>query len=121
MSSDVLRHFTDGIVHIWKYEGLRQLWAGTLPGLMLVANPAIQLMTYESIKRRVNRSLGGTQPSAWIFLAIGAISKMIATTLTYPLQLVQTKLRVYRTHDLSIHLKREIDASIYTGSSCDLD
>lgn len=83
----------DGIVHIWKYEGLRQLWAGTLPGLMLVANPAIQLMTYESIKRRVNRSLGGTQPSAWIFLAIGAISKMIATTLTYPLQLVQTKLR----------------------------
>ncbi|XP_012223433.1 peroxisomal membrane protein PMP34 [Linepithema humile] len=83
----------DGLVHIWKYEGLEQLWAGTLPSLMLVTNPAIQFMTYESIKRRVNASFSGTQPPAWIFFAIGAIAKTIATSLTYPLQLVQTKLR----------------------------
>ncbi|XP_025163208.1 peroxisomal membrane protein PMP34 [Harpegnathos saltator] len=83
----------DGIKHIWKYEGLQHLWAGTLPSLMLVVNPAIQFMTYESIKRRVNMSLGGAQPPAWIFFAIGAIAKTIATSLTYPLQLVQTNLR----------------------------
>lgn len=80
-------------MHIWRYEGLGQLWAGTLPSLMLVVNPAIQFMTYESIKRRVNISLG-KQPSALIYFAIGAVAKTIATTLTYPLQLVQTKLRV---------------------------
>lgn len=83
----------DGLKHIWKYEGLKQLWAGTLPSLMLVTNPAIQFMTYESIKRRVVVSFGDTQPPAWIFFAIGAIAKTIATSLTYPLQLVQTKLR----------------------------
>ncbi|XP_029667604.1 peroxisomal membrane protein PMP34-like isoform X1 [Formica exsecta] len=83
----------DGLMHIWKYEGLKHLWAGTLPSLMLVANPAIQFMTYESIKRRINVSLGGAQPPAWVFFAIGAIAKTIATSLTYPLQLVQTKLR----------------------------
>lgn len=67
-----------------------------MPSLMLVVNPAIQFMTYESIKRRVTASLGGAQPPVWVFFAIGAIAKTIATTLTYPLQLVQTKLRVRR-------------------------
>lgn len=91
-----LRHFLfiDGLLHIWKYEGLKQLWAGTLPSLMLVANPAIQFMTYESIKRKVAVALSGRQTPAWIFFVIGAIAKTIATSLTYPLQLVQTKLRV---------------------------
>ncbi|XP_018357903.1 PREDICTED: peroxisomal membrane protein PMP34 [Trachymyrmex cornetzi] len=83
----------DGLVHIWKYEGLRQLWAGTLPSLVLVTNPAIQFMTYESIKRRVLASFGDVQPPAWIFFIIGAIAKAVATVMTYPLQLVQTKLR----------------------------
>jgi len=83
----------DGLVHIWKYEGLRQLWAGMMPSLMLVANPAIQFMTYESIKRRVIASLNGAQPPTWMFFAMGAIAKTISTSITYPLQLVQTKLR----------------------------
>ncbi|XP_043496627.1 peroxisomal membrane protein PMP34 isoform X2 [Polistes fuscatus] len=47
----------DGLLHIWKYEGIEKLWA------------------------------------AWVFFAIGAIAKTVATTLTYPLQLIQTKLR----------------------------
>ncbi|XP_015108423.1 peroxisomal membrane protein PMP34 isoform X1 [Diachasma alloeum] len=80
----------EGIIHIWKYEGIRKLWAGTLPSLILVSNPAIQFMIYESIKRRVNASLG---TPAWVFFTIGAIAKAVATTLTYPLQLVQAKLR----------------------------
>lgn len=86
--------FSDGILHIWKYEGLEKLWAGTFPSLLLVANPAIQFMTYESIKRKIYASSSGVQPPAWIFFAIGAIAKTVATTLTYPLQLIQTKLRV---------------------------
>lgn len=82
-----------GLMYIWKYEGLKQLWAGTLPSLMLVMNPAIQFMTYETVKRKVLASLHGVQPSAWTFFVIGAIAKAVATILTYPLQLVQTKLR----------------------------
>ncbi|XP_043587414.1 peroxisomal membrane protein PMP34 [Bombus pyrosoma] len=82
-----------GLIYIWKYEGLKKLWAGTLPSLMLVMNPAIQFMTYETVKRKVLASLHGIQPSAWTFFVIGAIAKAVATILTYPLQLVQTKLR----------------------------
>ncbi|XP_008559002.1 peroxisomal membrane protein PMP34 [Microplitis demolitor] len=83
----------EGIIYIWKYEGIKKLWAGTLASLILVANPAIQFMTYESIKRKVNASLAGEQIPAWVFFTIGAIAKTIATTATYPLQLVQSKLR----------------------------
>ncbi|XP_047362360.1 peroxisomal membrane protein PMP34 isoform X2 [Vespa velutina] len=83
----------DGLLHIWKYEGLEKLWAGTFPSLLLVANPAIQFMTYESIKRKIDASSSGIQPPAWVFFTIGAIAKTVATTLTYPLQLIQTKLR----------------------------
>lgn len=83
----------EGLVHIWKHEGIEKLWAGTLPSLMLVINPAIQFMTYESIKRRVSATLQGAQPPAWMFFAIGAVAKSIATAVTYPLQLAQSKLR----------------------------
>ncbi|XP_076386287.1 peroxisomal membrane protein PMP34 isoform X3 [Megachile rotundata] len=83
----------DGLTHIWKYEGPGKLWSGTLPSLMLVTNPAIQFMTYETIKRKVTTSLRNSQPPAWMFFAIGAAAKAIATAITYPLQLVQTKLR----------------------------
>lgn len=86
--------FLDGLIHIWKYEGLAKLWAGTMPSLMLIVNPAIQFMTYEGIKRRIETTLNGGQTPTWIFFAVGALAKAIATTLTYPLQLVQTKLRV---------------------------
>lgn len=51
-------------------------------------------MTYEAIKRKICMTLNNSQPSAWIFFVIGAIAKAVATILTYPLQLVQTKLRV---------------------------
>lgn len=61
---------------------------------MLVMNPAIQFMTYETIKRRILASYHGSQSPAWTFFAIGAVAKTIATALTYPLQLVQAKLRV---------------------------
>lgn len=61
---------------------------------MLIINPAIQFMTYEAIKRKICMSLNDAQPSAWVFFVIGAVAKAVATVLTYPLQLVQTKLRV---------------------------
>lgn len=81
----------DGLFYIAKNEGFTSLWAGAAAGLVLVANPAIQFMTYESLKRRFlanNKNV----PAATGF-AIGALAKAVACILTYPLQLVQTRLR----------------------------
>ncbi|XP_043289443.1 peroxisomal membrane protein PMP34 isoform X1 [Venturia canescens] len=124
-------NLVDGLLHIWKYEGLKNLWAGTLPSLMLVANPAIQFMTYEALKRRLTNSSSGAQPPAWLFFAIGAIAKTIATTITYPLQLIQTKLRHGHKHPnlppnagtiqiLMYILKKQGPAGLYKGMEAKL-
>lgn len=81
----------EGLKYIWRTEGIYGLWAGTLPSLMLVSNPALQFMMYEALKRRVTH--WSKKPSALTFFAIGALAKTFATILTYPLQLIQTKLR----------------------------
>uniref|UniRef100_A0A6B2EDZ2 Putative mitochondrial carrier protein n=1 Tax=Phlebotomus kandelakii TaxID=1109342 RepID=A0A6B2EDZ2_9DIPT len=81
----------DGLIYVAQTEGIAGLWAGTLPSLVLVINPALQFMMYEAIKRRLTR-IYGDLPAVGYF-AVGAVAKAFATVLTYPLQLVQTKLR----------------------------
>lgn len=81
----------EGLIYVGKTEGRAGLWAGTVPSLMLVINPAIQFMVYESLKRRVLERYSTI--SGWGVFGIGAVAKAVATVFTYPLQLVQTKLR----------------------------
>ncbi|XP_071329819.1 peroxisomal membrane protein PMP34 [Trachinotus anak] len=85
------RGIFDAFSHIIANEGVGTLWNGTLPSLILVANPAVQFMFYEAMKRKAGKG-GKKISSAEIFL-IGAIAKAIATTATYPLQTVQAILR----------------------------
>ncbi|XP_030649674.1 peroxisomal membrane protein PMP34 isoform X3 [Chanos chanos] len=79
----------DAFVQIVRQEGLWSLWNGTFPSLLLVLNPAIQFMIYEGLKRQLRR---GGLSAVEVFL-IGAVSKAVATTVTYPLQTVQSVLR----------------------------
>lgn len=82
----------DGLQYITKTEGVQKLWSGCIPSLLLVSNPSIQFAVYEAVKRYVVRVYGNKLPSLSYFF-IGAVSKAISTCITYPLQLVQTKLR----------------------------
>ncbi|XP_038676686.1 peroxisomal membrane protein PMP34 isoform X2 [Scyliorhinus canicula] len=81
----------DAFRQIITKEGLGTLWNGILPSLVLVCNPGIQFMFYEGLKRKASKA-GRRIPSLEIFM-IGAIAKAIATTVTYPLQIVQAILR----------------------------
>lgn len=81
----------EGLWYIFKTEGIYGLWAGTIPSLILVSNPALQFMMYEALKRRFSQLPQHT--SALRFFLMGAVAKAFATVVTYPLQLVQTKLR----------------------------
>lgn len=87
----------EGLIYVGNTEGFAGLWAGTVPSLMLVINPAIHFMVYEALKRRVLARYNSI--SGWGFFGIGAVAKAVATVLTYPLQLVQTKLRRGSYHD----------------------
>lgn len=83
-----------GLMTVAKKEGVRGLWSGTIPSLILVSNPAIQFMMYEMIKRNIQKvSKSPNDLSSFTVFMMGAISKAIATVVTYPLQLVQTRQR----------------------------
>ncbi|XP_069510513.1 peroxisomal membrane protein PMP34 isoform X5 [Ambystoma mexicanum] len=81
----------DAFHQIVRDEGFAALWNGTFPSLLLVFNPAIQFMFYEGLKRQLLS--GQTELSSKQVFVIGAIAKAIATTVTYPLQTVQSVLR----------------------------
>jgi adenine nucleotide transporter 17 len=80
----------NGLYHITTTEGLSTLWNGVVPSLLLVSNPAINFTIYEALKRRV------TVKSATAFFLLGALSKTIATIITYPLQVAQTRQRLVK-------------------------
>lgn len=96
----------NGLIYIGRTEGAKGLWAGAVPSLLLVINPAIQFMVYEALKRRLVSD--SKNASAVTFFAIGAVAKAIATVLTYPLQLIQTKLR-HGNSDKNLDLPPDTD------------
>lgn len=84
----------DCLYKICKYEGVKTLWSGTSASLLLVSNPAIQFMVYETLKRNlhflfIDQDLCG----GVIYFIYGAVAKLVATLVTYPLQVVQTRVR----------------------------
>lgn len=94
-------------------EGPIQLWNGTFTSLLLVSNPIIQHFLYGQMRvwllslhrRRLkarNMSIKSTQSSSLTAaeaFVLGAISKMVATVATYPLQLAQVLLRLQSKDD----------------------
>ena len=84
-------------------EGLLQLWHGTVSSLLLVSNPAIQYFLYEQIRvwilgiknrRGSGGANGSMQLTAMEAFVFGALSKTVATVITYPLQLGQVLIRL---------------------------
>ncbi|XP_065359345.1 peroxisomal membrane protein PMP34 [Calliphora vicina] len=87
-----------GLQYVAKTEGVKGLWSGTIPSLILVSNPSLQFMMYELLKRNLIKFSGRTEISSLGYFLIGAAAKAFATVLTYPLQLVQTKQRHRSKH-----------------------
>lgn len=97
-----------GLMTVAKKEGVRGLWSGTIPSLILVSNPAIQFMMYEMIKRNIQKVSKSNDLSSLTVFLMGAASKAIATVVTYPLQLVQTRQRHSAKTDARKHTMAEI-------------
>jgi adenine nucleotide transporter 17 len=89
-----------GLQKVYREEGLEGLWRGVIPSLALVSNPAIQFAAYERLKRIYIKLNRGKQPTALEFFFIGAAAKAIATLLTYPIQIIQSRLRAHKNEAL---------------------
>lgn len=88
------KNLIGGLNYIAKHEGIQKLWSGTRASLLLVSNPAIQFSVYEAMKRQLVKMMGeGKNPSIFVYFVLGAIAKLVATFVTYPVQIIQTKMR----------------------------
>ncbi|KPM35629.1 Mitochondrial thiamine pyrophosphate carrier 1 [Neonectria ditissima] len=78
--------------HILKHEGFTGLWKGNVPAeLMYVCYAAIQFTTYRTTTLFLQRSFHKRLPDAAESFIAGATSGAMATSLTYPLDLLRTR------------------------------
>jgi len=89
----------DGLIKISKEEGVGELWNGTLASLVLVSNPTIQFFAYDKLKVMMENYKNSKNFNSWEIFFLGAIAKLIATILTYPLQIAQSRLRALKRKD----------------------
>ncbi|KAK4754606.1 hypothetical protein SAY87_002710 [Trapa incisa] len=114
------------IQEVYDEAGVCGFWKGVFPTLIMVSNPSIQFMLYETMlkKLRKRRVLNGKKDiTALEIFLLGALAKLGATVVTYPLLVVKARLQAKQvsTGDKKHHYKGTLDAILkmirYEGSS----
>ncbi|GAU39529.1 hypothetical protein TSUD_222990 [Trifolium subterraneum] len=87
------------IQEVYDEAGVLGFWKGVLPALVMVINPSIQLMLYETLlaklkKRRASNSITALEKSL-----LGAIAKLGAMVVTYPLLVVKARLQARQVNN----------------------
>ncbi|XP_047319969.1 folate transporter 1, chloroplastic isoform X2 [Impatiens glandulifera] len=94
--------FHDALITIMKEEGWSALYRGIVPGLFLVTHGAIQFTAYEELRRHLvsfrskdrEEDYGGVEMLNSIdYAALGASSKLSAMIVTYPFQVIRSRLQ----------------------------
>ncbi|OWM69983.1 hypothetical protein CDL15_Pgr025832 [Punica granatum] len=103
------------IQEVYDEAGVRGFWKGVFPTLIMVSNPSIQFMLYETMlkKLRKRRALNGKNDvTALEIFLLGALAKLGATVVTYPLLVVKSRLQAKQvtTGDKRHHYKGTLDA-----------
>uniref|UniRef100_A0A7M4EKH4 Mitochondrial glutathione transporter SLC25A39 n=2 Tax=Crocodylus porosus TaxID=8502 RepID=A0A7M4EKH4_CROPO len=82
----------DAFVKITRYEGIRSLWSG-LPPTLVMAVPAtvIYFTTYDQLRNYLHSRMGSQ--GHHIPLLAGALSRLGAVTVISPLELIRTKMQ----------------------------
>merc|ERR1719464_2135187 len=75
-------------------EGFMGLWHGLGSSLWLTCNPSLQFLVYESLKTADLAWRHAEHPPSLDAFVMGAAAKGCSVVLTYPLQVVQTSMRV---------------------------
>lgn len=74
------------MLDIYRQEGVSAFFKGVIPNLVLVINPIINYVMYESLKQRIEMT------STTLFLA-SCLSKSCATFVTYPILTIRVRLQ----------------------------
>ncbi|KAJ8522976.1 hypothetical protein ONZ45_g476 [Pleurotus djamor] len=108
----------DAIKHILQQDGIKTFWRGIGPALVLVINPVLQYTVFEQLKNALVKSRTSKLRAAglatavaaltdWDFFFLGALSKLVATSLTYPYIVVKNRLQA--GHASALKYKSSLD------------
>ncbi|KAK9283304.1 hypothetical protein L1049_011542 [Liquidambar formosana] len=92
------------VQEVYGEAGVWGFWKGVFPTLIMVSNPSIQFMLYETLlkklkeRRALSKKAGGGVTAFEIFL-LGAVAKLGATVVTYPLLVVKARLQAKQVSD----------------------
>ena len=123
------RNMLDALRTIVREEGVLALYKGGIPALMLVSHGGVQFVTYEFLKghlgeyTKATRSNNTDQSGVYErlqdslgYLSMGAVSKIIASTITYPIQVIKSRLQQRnQTAEISATGEVEIVTREYKG------
>eukprot|EP00594_Rhizosolenia_setigera_P014796 CAMPEP_0178959224 /NCGR_PEP_ID=MMETSP0789-20121207/12149_1 /TAXON_ID=3005 /ORGANISM="Rhizosolenia setigera, Strain CCMP 1694" /LENGTH=378 /DNA_ID=CAMNT_0020642157 /DNA_START=17 /DNA_END=1153 /DNA_ORIENTATION=+ len=133
------KSMSDAFRTIIKEEGVFALYKGSLPALLLTSHGGVQFVTYEFLKnqfgtykkqtsarsRRLKGEEGNDGSSVLYqlrdsagYLTMGAVSKIVASTTTYPLQVIKSRIQQRQnqsTPSSSSSLKKVGEQDQYRG------
>lgn len=126
------RGLTHAVKQIAKEEGIRGFYKGLLPSLLLVSHGAIQFMVYEELKAltagagEYAKDTGRSSLSAAQISVMGATSKLAASVVTYPSQVIRARLQQRQASNRAVQyrdglatfkliLQREGAGGLYKG------
>jgi solute carrier family 25 (mitochondrial folate transporter), member 32 len=86
----------DALAQMTRKEGVRGLYSGLVPSMIGVAHVAIQFPLYEALKTDAAALRGCEQDclSAPDLVALSSLAKMVASTATYPHEVIRSQMHV---------------------------
>ncbi|KAJ4289705.1 hypothetical protein N0V90_011034 [Kalmusia sp. IMI 367209] len=79
------------LLALLREEGPARLFAGVMPALVLVINPILQYTVFEQLKNTLEKKRRVTPTDAFY---LGALGKLLATSITYPYITVKSRMHV---------------------------
>lgn len=97
----------DAVCEVYNESGIRGFWKGIIPTLIMVCNPSIQFMIYESSLKHLKskRSRAVKTVAALEVFILGALAKLGSTVSTYPLLVVKSRLQARQEIGSNVSLR----------------
>ncbi|KAL3455625.1 mitochondrial carrier domain-containing protein [Aspergillus heterothallicus] len=95
--------FTTGAVQIFRSEGLPGFYRGLIPSLFGVSHGALQFMAYEKLKLYRTKTAAKSsrthvrELNNLDFVLTSSVSKVFAGSITYPYQVLRSRMQTYNT------------------------
>lgn len=92
----IYKNTFDAFHKIYKYEGIPVLYSGLVPSLFGLLHVAIHFPVYEKLKKvfKINDQEQSKSQRLLRLIAASSLSKMCASTLTYPHEILRTRMQI---------------------------